>query len=78
VLLANPLVWFVQLDGLIVDARQLPPELQAECVRRGVIPFLPPVLPPAPAPAVPVAPAPVRSRSRRTPPPDDDRSPGLW
>jgi hypothetical protein len=37
----HPLAWLVQLDGIIVDARQLPAELQAEARRRGLIPDLP-------------------------------------
>jgi len=30
--------WLVEVDGLIVDARMLPPELQAEARRLGLIP----------------------------------------
>jgi len=37
----NPLVWLVQVNGLIVDARQLPPDLQAEARRKGLIPDIP-------------------------------------
>jgi Domain of unknown function (DUF6398) len=36
----HPLAWLVEVDGLIVDARMLPPELQAEAQRRGLIPDL--------------------------------------
>jgi hypothetical protein len=36
----HPLAWLVEVDGLIVDARMLPPELQAEARRRGLIPDL--------------------------------------
>ena len=34
----HPLAWLVEVDGLIVDARMLPPELQPEAQRRGLIP----------------------------------------
>ena len=34
----NPLVWLVVVNGMLVDARSLPPELQAEAHRRGLIP----------------------------------------
>src|SRR6266446_2341396 len=37
----NPFAWLVELDGIPVDARWLPPELQAEARRRGLIPDLP-------------------------------------
>jgi hypothetical protein len=32
--------WLVAVDGFIVDARQLPPELQAEARRQGLIPHI--------------------------------------
>lgn len=34
----NPLAWMIEVNGLIVDARMLPPEIQAEARRRGLIP----------------------------------------
>jgi hypothetical protein len=37
----NPAVWFIQVDGLIMDARQLPVEIQAEAFRLGIIPYVP-------------------------------------
>jgi Domain of unknown function (DUF6398) len=37
----NPMVWFVQVDGLIVDARDLPVPFQVELCRRGLIPYVP-------------------------------------
>ncbi len=40
-LLRYPFAWFVEVDGIPVDARWLPPELQAEARRRGLIPDLP-------------------------------------
>ena len=38
---ANPMVWFIQVDGLIVDSRQLPPLIQAQAFDLGVIPYIP-------------------------------------
>jgi hypothetical protein len=32
--------WMIRVDGFIVDARMLPPEVQAEARRRGLIPDL--------------------------------------
>ena len=37
----NPLFWLVEVDGIVVDARSLPLELQAECARLGLIPYIP-------------------------------------
>jgi hypothetical protein len=37
----NPLAWLVVINGLVVDARNLPREIQEELVRRGLIPFVP-------------------------------------
>ena len=34
----HPLAWLVEVDGFVVDARMLPPELQDEARRRGLIP----------------------------------------
>ena len=39
-LVEHPLAWLVEVDGLIVDARLLPAELQAEARRQGLIPDL--------------------------------------
>ncbi len=36
----HPLTWMVMVNGFIVDARKLPPEIQDEARRRGVIPDL--------------------------------------
>jgi hypothetical protein len=36
----HPYAWYVEFDGLLVDARALPPELQDEARRRGLIPDL--------------------------------------
>lgn len=37
----NPLAWMVTINGILVDARTLPRELQEEAWRAGVIPFVP-------------------------------------
>lgn len=37
---SNPLAWLISVNGLIVDARKMPPEVQAEARRRGLIPDL--------------------------------------
>jgi len=37
----HPMAWLISVDGLIVDARMLSPEVQAELRRRGLIPHLP-------------------------------------
>jgi hypothetical protein len=33
----HPVAWFVEVDGIVVDARMLPPELQEQARRRGLI-----------------------------------------
>ena len=40
-LASNPMAWMISVDGFIVDARMMPPEVQAEARRRGLIPNLP-------------------------------------
>jgi hypothetical protein len=37
----NPMAWFIQVNGLIVDARRAPREIQEEAFRQGLIPYLP-------------------------------------
>lgn len=37
----NPLAWWVMVNGLAVDSRTLPLEIQEELVRRKLIPFVP-------------------------------------
>ena len=37
----NPLVWMVEVNGLIIDIRQAPPELQRLVYEKGLIPFIP-------------------------------------
>lgn len=41
VIAASPAVWFIEVDGLIMDARQLPLEIQTEAFRLGLIPYVP-------------------------------------
>lgn len=45
-LAAHPSAWYIEMNGLIVDARTLPPNLLAEAHRRGLVPD-PAVLEPA-------------------------------
>ena len=35
----NPAIWMLSIDGFIVDARDLPLEIQQEAARRGLIPY---------------------------------------
>jgi hypothetical protein len=37
----NPTVWLVKVNGLILDARYLPREIQEEAFERGMIPYIP-------------------------------------
>ena len=37
----NPLVWMIQVDGVIVDIRRMPRELQEQAYQLGLIPFIP-------------------------------------
>ena len=37
----NPLVWMLKVNGVIVDIRCAPREVQEEAFRRGLIPYLP-------------------------------------
>jgi hypothetical protein len=39
-LAANPMAWMISVNGFIVDARTMPPEVQAEARRRGRMPDL--------------------------------------
>jgi len=38
---SNPLIWMIQVNGLIVDARHMPLEIQEEALRKGLIPYIP-------------------------------------
>jgi hypothetical protein len=37
----NPLAWFLIIDGIPVDARDLPRPMQEELARAGFIPYVP-------------------------------------
>jgi len=37
----NPMVWLLEIDGLLVDARHLPEAIQVELCRHGLIPYVP-------------------------------------
>ncbi len=37
----NPLVWMLEVNGFIVDARYAPREIQEEAFQRGMIPYIP-------------------------------------
>ena len=37
----NPLVWLLEVNGLLVDARHLPLEVQEMALAQGMIPYLP-------------------------------------
>jgi hypothetical protein len=37
----NPLAWLIEINGLLVDARMMPREVQEEVFRKGFIPYLP-------------------------------------
>ncbi|PPK73929.1 hypothetical protein B0F87_11340 [Methylobacter tundripaludum] len=40
-LVNNPMVWMLQVNGLIVDIRHAPLELQQFVYEKGLIPFIP-------------------------------------
>jgi hypothetical protein len=37
----NPIVWLIEVNGVVLDARTLPREVQEQALRLGLIPFLP-------------------------------------
>jgi hypothetical protein len=37
----NPFAWWVSINGLVVDARKLPRDLQEQLAKDGIIPFVP-------------------------------------
>jgi len=37
----NPLVWMAEVDGLLVDLRQMPREIQEIAFEKGMIPYIP-------------------------------------
>lgn len=38
---ASPVVWFIQVDGLVLDARHVPVEIQVQAFEKGIIPYIP-------------------------------------
>jgi len=37
----NPLVWMLEVNGLMIDIRRAPAELQQLAYEKGLIPFIP-------------------------------------
>jgi len=37
----NPTVWILQVNGLVMDARHVPLDIQVEAFQRGLIPYIP-------------------------------------
>jgi hypothetical protein len=37
----NPLIWTLQVNGIIMDVRHMPRELQEEAFHKGLIPYIP-------------------------------------
>jgi hypothetical protein len=37
----NPMVWMLEINGLMIDIRQAPLELQRLAYEKGLIPFIP-------------------------------------
>src|SRR5207302_649767 len=37
----NPLIWMLEVNGLIMDVRHAPREIQEEAFRKGLIPYIP-------------------------------------
>ena len=37
----NPLVWMIEVNGIVVDVRMMPREFQEKAHRLGLIPFVP-------------------------------------
>jgi len=38
---SNPLIWMLEINGIIFDARHAPREVQEEAFRKGLIPYVP-------------------------------------
>ena len=45
---SSPMIWLVQVNGLIVDVRGMPRPIQEEAFRKGIIPYIPADGPPRP------------------------------
>lgn len=39
----NPLIWMLEINGIIMDVRHAPRAIQEEALRRGLIPYIPEV-----------------------------------
>ena len=37
----NPMAWMIMVDGMVVDARYLPKEIQEMAYKKGLIPYIP-------------------------------------
>jgi hypothetical protein len=37
----NPLIWMLQVNGLVMDMRYAPREIQEEAFLKGLIPYIP-------------------------------------
>ena len=37
----NPMVWMLSVNGLIVDIRDMPREVQVQAYQQGLIPYIP-------------------------------------
>lgn len=37
----NPMAWMITVNGLIIDARHAPREIQEAAYRKGLIPYIP-------------------------------------
>ena len=37
----NPLIWMLEVNGLIMDVRHAPRAIQEEALRKGLIPYIP-------------------------------------
>lgn len=37
----NPMAWLIEVNGIVMDARHCPKELQKEAYKRGLIPYIP-------------------------------------
>ena len=41
VIAENPMVWFIEVDDLVMDSRSLPLDYQVVAFQRGYIPYIP-------------------------------------
>lgn len=37
----NPMIWMITVNGLLLDARYVPRDIQEEAFRKGLIPYIP-------------------------------------